>query len=106
MNSRQKFTVTCEKNSFPAPTIRKTKPGPASYAIITTIGEVSDTGLEDIEPLYSFIDPDALDQFFRSLQDEQQRGVEVSLSYNRYDVTITQAGEQAITRRNSTIAHE
>lgn len=91
MNTKQSFTVTCEKPGSPNSTISKTETGPASHAVINALAEIKETEQEDLEPLYSVIDPDALDRLFQNLNQDESRLRAVSFSYESHDVTITPA---------------
>ena len=65
MSTKQKYTVTCEKSNSPNHTISNTETGPASYAVINALAEIKETEQADLKPLYSVIDPDALDRLFQ-----------------------------------------
>lgn len=89
MSSRQEFTVTYETNGSSHDTIRKIETGLPSVVVTETIAELKDTGIECLEPLYSVIDPDALDQLIqRSGQEESHQSVSISFVFEGYRVTI------------------
>lgn len=99
MSAKQKFTVTCEKSDSPNYTISNTETGPASYAVINALAEIKETELADLKPLYSVIDPDALDRLFQHTnKDDSHLYTEVSFSYEGHDVTITPVA--TTTRKN------
>ena len=88
-------------------TIRKTEAGPASYAVTNTLAEIKETEPEYLEPLYSVLDPDALDRLFQNTdQDESYLGVVVSFSYEGHEMTITPAVEPTYTHKNSIPVNE
>lgn len=88
-SSRQRFTVTYETNGSSHDTIRKIETGLPSVVVTETIAELKDTEIEYMEPLYSVIDPDALDQLIqRASQEESHQSVAVSFVYEGYRVMI------------------
>jgi hypothetical protein len=102
MSSSQKFTVTYETSGSSHDTIRKTETGLPSYAVSETIAEIKETELQSLKPLYSAIDPDALDQLFqRAGQDESQQSVVISFSYEGYDVTVHSSSIPSVSRKNT-----
>jgi hypothetical protein len=63
-------------------------------AIISTVAAVSETDLSELEPLYSVINPDALNALFASKQDGRSRtGGEVRFTYCEYEITATSNGD-------------
>lgn len=106
MSTKQAFRVTCKKKDSSNRAVRKTEPGPPSYAVIKTVAEIKDTEPESLEPLYSIIDPDALDQLFQQTNhDKSSFESGISFSYEGYDVTIKPVGEPT-TNVENTAHHE
>ncbi|WP_158601208.1 HalOD1 output domain-containing protein [Haloplanus aerogenes] len=92
MNNTHEFAITCSEVGQATQTTHKTKPGPPSHAVIQTIAEIEDTDPTLIEPLYTAIDLDVLDQLFqRPHQSKSQSRVAVSFSYKRYHMRVTRA---------------
>lgn len=58
-----------------------------SMAVITLLAEVLDSSPVEMEPLNNTVDTEALDTLVAAA-DRLAEGVEVSLTYERYDVTV------------------
>ena len=69
-----------------------------SLAVIERIAELEGTDpIELTPPLYTAVDPDALDSLFHSATaDESNPGGRVSFSYCGYDVTVRSDGEVSV----------
>lgn len=73
---------------------------PPSQAIIEAVADAEGVDLFDVsfpayEPLYSVIDPEALDSLFDGTTDD----LRVELTYAGYDVTVFDGGRVRLTRR-------
>jgi hypothetical protein len=63
-----------------------------SQAVVEAVSEATDTGLTDIGPLYSAIDPEALDELF---QRDGGRGVptgRITFALDGHEVTVRSGG--------------
>ena len=66
-----------------------------AVAIIETVAAAADSDPEDLEPLYDWVDPDAIDALFEDSSDTPHRSrLFVSFTYAGYEVTI---GEDGVT---------
>lgn len=72
-----------------------------STAVVETVAAAANSELNEIEPLYTYIDPEALDALVspRSMNRCQTTDA-VSFSYDEYDVTVLRSGEVSV-RMNS-----
>lgn len=60
--------------------------------IVEEISTAEQVGPTDLPPIYEEINPDALNQLFRSDNGPLSDDIEVSFSYNGYSVTVTDDG--------------
>lgn len=60
-----------------------------STIIVNAVAAIIDTSPTDISPLYTSVDPDALDKLFRSISTENRRGLESTLSFTLNDCEVT-----------------
>ena len=68
-----------------------------SAAVVRGVAAVTNTSPTELEPLFETLDPDALDQLYRSTADGSGRGDSwVSFSYNDCAVTVDSTGEITI----------
>ncbi|WP_435178966.1 HalOD1 output domain-containing protein [Halorussus sp. AFM4] len=64
-----------------------------SAAVVRGVAAVTDTAPTDLEPLFATLDPDALDQLYRSAAGDPGRGdCLVSFSYSDCAVTVAASG--------------
>jgi hypothetical protein len=62
--------------------------------VVTAVATREQLSLDELEPLYDYIDPEALDTLFESLNDGSSRaGGRVSFAFSGYQVTVTNDGE-------------
>lgn len=67
--------------------------GSVSTAVISTVAAVAEQHPQELPPLYSFIDPDALDAVVESTTTSPSNGdVHVSFTFDGYPVTVHNAG--------------
>ena len=67
--------------------------GSVSTAVISTVAAVAETNPQELPPLYSFVDPDALDAVVESTVTRPSKGdVYVSFNFDGYPVTVHNAG--------------
>lgn len=65
----------------------------ASESIVIAIADAEDVSPLDLPPLYSTIDPDALDAFIGSLNGTpDEREGSATFAYGNYEVTVTEGG--------------
>ena len=69
-----------------------------SNAIVTTVAALADVPVDELPPLYEYVDPDALNGLFDS--PDARSDLQLSFSYLDYDVTVHQAGEIVVTDVN------
>lgn len=69
-----------------------------SYSVVETVSEATGRVLEDLQPLYDVIDPDALDEIFirSGDQDSHLPSDRVSFKYEGCDVTIHADGRTVV----------
>lgn len=68
-----------------------------SAAVVRGVAAVTNTAPTELEPLFATLDPDALDQLYRSTVGDSGRGdCLLSFSYNDCAVTVAATGEIAI----------
>ncbi|UPV73819.1 hypothetical protein M0R89_14895 [Halorussus limi] len=82
-----------------------------SEGVIAAVAEASGTdaiapkdaadSAEVLEPLYTVVDPDALNALLRD-RDSGQDGVEVSFAYHDHEVTVSGGGRVEVERRSTT----
>lgn len=68
-------------------------------SIVEATATITDQSILDLEPLYTVIDPDALETLFRDRVDGVRRG-EVSFSYSGCAVTVTDGERITVTRQS------
>lgn len=69
----------------------------ASESIVSAVANAKAVSPLDLPPLYSSIDPDALDAFVASLNDTRgERGGAVTFAYDSYEVTVTGNGDVSL----------
>jgi hypothetical protein len=64
---------------------------PISQTVVTAVAEVTGCDPIELDPLYEYIDPDAMDALFhpRSNDDVDQSELHIEFSYTTYRVTVT-----------------
>ncbi|WP_266081945.1 HalOD1 output domain-containing protein [Haladaptatus caseinilyticus] len=73
--------------------LRDSAPRSLANQILNAITEVDDRSVDDFEPLYEVIDPDALDALFAPQVDGSSRAVgNISFQYAGYWVTVSSDG--------------
>lgn len=62
-----------------------------SHTLVTAVADVADCDLMELDPLYRYIDPDALDTIFHhpSTGKGEQTGVTLEFTYMTYQVKVT-----------------
>lgn len=79
------------------PTLTCPPVGNASESIISAVANAKAVSPLDLPPLYSSIDPDALDAFVASLNDTRgEREGAVTFEYDSYEVTVTGNGDVSL----------
>ncbi|WP_135852397.1 HalOD1 output domain-containing protein [Halorussus salinus] len=63
-----------------------------SQAVVEAVSEVTDTNLTDIGPLYSAIDPEALDKLFRRDDGRGAPTGRVTFALDGHEVTVRSGG--------------
>jgi len=63
-----------------------------SQAVVEAISEATDTGLTEIGPLYSAIDPEALDELFRRDGGRGASTGRVTFALDGHEVTVQSGG--------------
>jgi hypothetical protein len=64
-----------------------------STAVLEAVAAAADCEPTDLDPLYEFVDPDALDQFVRSTASSENAGnTSISFSFDCYEVTVYSSG--------------
>lgn len=65
-----------------------------SGAVVEAVATVAETDPFDIEPLYSVVDPDALNTIFgrEANRPDQEGDVSVTFSFYGYDITVRSYG--------------
>lgn len=64
-----------------------------STLIVDAVAAITDTPRTDIRPLYTIVDPDALDRLFRPTSTENRRESESRLSFTLNDCEVTIYGD-------------
>lgn len=70
---------------------------PASMAIVATLANVTDTDPTDMRPLYSAVDPDAVDALVRA-QPGAHGDTHVTFTHEGHEVRVASYGVVTITR--------
>lgn len=62
-----------------------------SHAIVAAVADTADCDPLELEPLYNYIDPDAVNAIFQSCsgQEHEQTAVTLEFTYSTYQVTVT-----------------
>lgn len=62
-------------------------------AVISTVATVAETDPMDLEPLYSAVDPDALNALFESpATDASRDDIRVTFAFHGHEVTVYSSG--------------
>lgn len=70
-----------------------------SESVVTAVANAEDVSPLDLPPLYSAIDPDALDAFVGSVSSTRgEPDLSITFPYNNYDVTVTGTGSISLTK--------
>jgi len=66
---------------------------PLSERIVTAVADAADTTPDELEPLYTVVDPDALEQLFAPTAAGNTRtDGQIMFTYGGYHVTVTSDG--------------
>ncbi|MFC7185692.1 HalOD1 output domain-containing protein [Halorubrum yunnanense] len=68
----------------------------ASYAVVTSIADLTDRDPDDLEPLWDSVDPDALDTFVAHAN-ESSTPYRLTFRYEGYAVEIAENGRLQLT---------
>lgn len=71
--------------------------GDVSETVIAAVAEATDTDPLDLEPLYTVVDPDALNGLVRQSVGSPSSSVEINFSMAGCDVTVHGDGEVIVT---------
>lgn len=72
---------------------------PLSHAVVEAVSEAEDAQPTELPPLFSAIDPDALDALFTSAGDEAVVTGSVQFRYAGYDVCVNEDGSVVLDER-------
>lgn len=75
---------------------RATAAKSASQQVVETVAEAEGVDPTELDPLYSVVDPDALDSLFHSQSAHSETrapSTKVRFQYHGYDVRVTQANQ-------------
>lgn len=79
------------------PTNRDDETDKLSQAVVETVAEAEDVDPIELTPLYTAIEPDALESLFRPRAvDGGAVSGEIRFSYHEYEVRVTSAGEVSL----------
>lgn len=74
---------------------------PASLSVVSAVATAAETPAASLPPLYSAVDPDALDDLLRSAASRPKRPVSVSFVYHGHPVTVDETGVVAVRQSES-----
>lgn len=70
-----------------------------SESVVMAVANAEDVSPLDLPPLYSAIDPDALDAFVGSVSSTRgEPDLSITFPYSNYDVTVTGTGSISLTK--------
>ena len=90
MTSSERQLSREERAENPVVTYEMSADESATEAVVTAVSSVADDAESDLQPLYTVIEPDALDAIFAPYRDGTPRNAEgsVTFEYGRYDVRV------------------
>lgn len=69
-----------------------------STAVVNTVADVSNRDPTEVEPLYEYVDPDALDALITRARSDSPTITMVAFSLADYDVSVYADGEVAVSQ--------
>lgn len=90
MDSSESQSACEDRVEDPVVTYEMSDDESVTEAVVTAVRSVSDESETELRPLYTVIDPDALDAIFRPYRDGTPRdgAGKVTFEYGRYDVRV------------------
>ena len=90
-------------NQSSAETVRSAEDGSISEAVILAVSEATETDPIELEPLYDYVDPDALDRLFRTRGGLASRQGTVVFTMDGCEVTVHADGTVVATDGSSQV---
>lgn len=101
VRSPEGLTITFEEDAGGyRVTVESPRELPPSMAVVRALGAISRTDLLELEPLAEYVDPDALDGIFESIERTPLGHATVSFPYAGYQVTVVSSRELRIDERD------
>lgn len=69
---------------------------PPSTAVVLALATITGRGVEELTPLQESVDPDALDEIFRSRRRRSTDDTTLTFTYADHEVTVRGSGDVAI----------
>jgi hypothetical protein len=98
MNAQERHLACDEELSDPVETYQIGADESVTEAVVTAVSSATNAGKTDLRPLYTAIDPDALDAFFGSRRGGTPRAGDgtIAFEYEGHDVRVGSDGRVVV----------